>query len=71
MVVIKMVCVVSMVVPEEEKRHECACVPPWLPMFSCLRHAVLCADAPCHNNNTTCEDDGLGKIHVYQVSNDE
>ena len=27
-------------VPEEE-RHECACPPPWLPTFGCLRHAVL------------------------------
>ena len=42
-------------------RHECNCIPPWLPTYSCFRQARPCALIPCQNNGT-CESRGLDYV---------
>ena len=42
----------------EEGRHECECLEPWIPFYSCRRAVQPCNWNPCQNNGT-CEPRGI------------
>ena len=43
------------------ERHDCNCIPPWIPFYSCRRRIQPCAWNPCYNNGT-CESHGFDYV---------